>query len=201
MLSDDSLPESGASSSNENGIEEECLASMFHNSGSQGQEDESLKSIQTETKDDDDDDGDNAVLESGKEEEKEVEEESSKATAGTALNSKEEAEQDFKGEEGTTESDIQSQEAEGANKTDISASAEVSDCAGTNVAVIPEATSNEKANFYVGLNHQPSPSPSHSFQLIIWLMPILVLLASLLLLALFTQQSFYVPDQGNQGSN
>ncbi|OIV90981.1 hypothetical protein TanjilG_16941 [Lupinus angustifolius] len=176
VLCDDFHPESVASSSNENEIEEECVAALPDNHGTQPQEDEpqqNLNFIQTYTKDDDEDGDDYIVLENEKQDD------SSKTIEGTTLNSiDEKAEQDFKGEEGKTESDIQTQEAA---ETGIYASADATLYNGTNMAmnVTPEGTSNEKANFLDGLNYQPSLS--HSFQLTTWLMPMLLQVLVLLL--------------------
>ncbi|KAE9618802.1 hypothetical protein Lal_00047827 [Lupinus albus] len=176
VLCDDFHPESVVSSSNQNEIEEKRVSALPDNNGSQPQEDEpqeNLNFIQTYTKDDD---GNDNIVSKSKEQDH-----SSKATEGTALNSKdEEAEQDFKGEEGTTESDIQTQEA-------AESESDASLYNGINMAmnVRPKATSNEKANILDGLNCQPSIS--HSFQLITLLMPMLLqVLVLLLVLHTFT---------------
>ncbi|XP_019451761.1 PREDICTED: uncharacterized protein LOC109353854 [Lupinus angustifolius] len=166
VLHDDSHPESVASSSsNENEFAEE--------DGLQ----QNLDSMQTETKDDDEDDNndDIVIIESEKEEN------SSKETEGTSLNSNEDkAEQDLKGEERINESDIQTQEAA---EMDISASDDTSLYAGTNMAM------NVKANLSEGLNYQPSPS--YTFQLRTWLMPML-LQALLLVLVLYTCTRLFI---------
>ncbi|CAL0300242.1 unnamed protein product [Lupinus luteus] len=170
VLCDDFHPESAASSSSENEILEECVAALPDDHDSQPQEDEpheNLSFIQTYTNDDD---GDDNVVSENK-----GQDDSSKAIERTTLNSiDEEAEQDFKEEEGTTEYDIQTQEAA---ETDI--------YNGTNMAmdITPEATSNVKANFLDCPNYQPSLS--HSFELITWLMPML-LQVLVLLLVLYT---------------
>ncbi|KAJ1402386.1 putative transmembrane protein [Sesbania bispinosa] len=170
VLSDDSHPESAASSNN-SGIEEDCLASSFDSQTIHVESQESLKSLETETHDDDD-----VISENGKRQEEEdsskvsesvkEEEDNSKAILNSNVRL---AEQDFKGEGGGI--DIQSEEAHGAAKTDTDAGA---------MTVTPEATSNEKGNFFVVLNDQPSASDL--VQLTTWVMPMLLLALLLLLL-------------------
>ncbi|TKY61755.1 gar2 protein [Spatholobus suberectus] len=194
VFSDSSHPESAASS-NEGGVAEECLVSLFNNSKAQEvekdeepQDDLTSSETETETEDDDikDDDDDEEEEEDDDMMSDDVsqigEENSSKATGTTSLDHNEEpvwpaeliqqAKQKFKGDSLVcTDSDVDGSDYD-ETKT-----------------VAKQAALNQNLNFFMVLNNQP----------LTWVFPLL-LLALLLLLVLLTrrpQESFYVLDDGN----
>ena len=187
-FSDCSHPES-ASSSNENGVAEDCVVSVFNGPSGQTQEvrnyehQDGLNSTETESEDNDiDEEEDDGVFGSG-------EEDSSKATGCTSLDYNEEPawpaeliqeqKPEFKGGyyDGNVCSDC---DADGSDYAENDKA----------MTITNGATLKEKANLCTVLNDQPSVSRN-------WVIPMLLLALLLILVLLTRQESFYVLDEDN----